>query len=81
MHVLTHEAMHMAGETAEAVAECRAVQRDARTAELLGATSQQARRLAAAYAGSVLPEMPDDYRSPDCIPGGALDERLTTSPW
>ncbi len=81
VHVLTHEAMHMAGETAEAVAECRAVQRDARTAELLGATPEQARRLAAAYVRNVLPQMPEEYLSPDCVAGGALDERLTSSPW
>ncbi len=81
VHVLTHEAMHMAGETAEAVAECRALQRDAETAELLGATPRQARLLAEAYAREVFPLMPDDYRSTECVPGGALDERLTPSPW
>jgi hypothetical protein len=81
VHVLTHEAMHMAGETAEALAECQAVQRDARTAELLGATPEQARRLAVAYYTSVFPRMPDDYRSDDCVPGGRLDEGLPTAPW
>ncbi|MEO7980219.1 MAG: hypothetical protein ABI807_04950 [Sporichthyaceae bacterium] len=81
VHVLTHEAMHMAGETAEAVAECRAVQRDARTAELLGATREQARRLAEAYVRNVLPQMPEEYLTPDCVAGGALDERLAPSPW
>jgi hypothetical protein len=81
VHVLTHEAMHMAGETAEAVAECQAVQRDARTAELLGATPDQARRLADAYYTGVFPRMPDDYRSDDCAPGHRLDEGLPTAPW
>ncbi len=81
VHVLTHEAMHMAGETAEAVAECQAVQRDARTAELLGATPEQARRLAETYYASVFPRMPDEYRSEDCVPGGRLDEGLPTAPW
>ena len=81
VHVLTHEAMHMAGETAEAVAECQAVQRDARTAELLGATPEQARRLAVAYYRTVFPRMPDEYRSDDCVPGGGLDEGLPTAPW
>lgn len=81
VHVLTHEAMHMAGETDEAVAECEAVQRDARTAELLGATPEQARRLADAYYTIVFPRMPDEYRSDSCAPGGSLDERLPTSPW
>ena len=81
VHVLTHEAMHMAGETAEALAECQAVQRDARTAELLGATPEQARRLAVAYYAAVFPRMPEEYRSEDCIPGGRLDEGLPTAPW
>lgn len=81
VHVLTHEAMHMAGETAEARAECQAVQLDARTAELLGATPEQARRLAVAYYEGVFPLMPDEYRSGDCRPGGPLDEGLLTAPW
>ena len=36
VHILSHEARHMAGQTSEGVAECGAVQRDAQTAELLG---------------------------------------------
>jgi len=81
VHVLTHEAMHMAGETGEAAAECQAVQRDARTAERLGATPAQARRLAETYYAAVFPRMPDEYRSEDCVPGGRLDEGLPTAPW
>ncbi len=81
VHVLTHEAMHMAGETGEAAAECQAVQRDARTAERLGATPAQARRLAETYYAAVFPRMPDEYRSEDCVPGGRLDEGLSTAPW
>jgi hypothetical protein len=57
------------------------VQRDAQTAELLGATPQQARLLAVAYWTDIFPRMPDDYRSTDCLPGGALDEGLPTAPW
>ena len=37
VHILTHESMHMSGITSEARAECAAVQRDTRMAELLGA--------------------------------------------
>ncbi len=81
VHVLTHEAMHMAGETNEVVAECQAVQRDARTAQLLGADPVQAGRLAAAYWREVYPSMPDTYRSPDCAPGGVLDERIAAAAW
>jgi hypothetical protein len=81
VHVLTHEAMHMAGEKAESAAECQAVQRDARTAELLGATPEQARRLATTYWAHLFPRMPEAYRSGGCRPGGALDEGLPTAPW
>ncbi|MGZ6792400.1 MAG: hypothetical protein ACXVFV_05560 [Mycobacteriales bacterium] len=81
VHVLTHEAMHMRGQTGEALAECEAVQRDARTARLLGATPAQADDLARRYWVAVYPRMPDDYRSDDCRPGGPLDEHLATSPW
>ncbi len=81
VHVLTHEAMHMRGETSEAKAECEAVQRDESTAVLLGATALQARDLARAYWTGVYPRMPDDYRSADCAPGGAMDEQLPTAPW
>ena len=41
VHVLSHEARHMAGQTVEAEAECAAMQRDARTARLLGAVRRR----------------------------------------
>ena len=81
VHVLTHEAMHMRGETNEAVAECEAMQRDALTAAMLGATPRQAAGLARSYWRAVYPDMPDDYRTSDCVPGGRLDEGLDTAPW
>lgn len=65
VHVLTHEAMHMAGLTAESAAECAAVHKDARTAELLGATPAEARALADRYWRTVYPRLTDEYRS-DC---------------
>jgi hypothetical protein len=81
VHVLTHEAMHMRGERSEEVAECQAVQRDALTAHALGASTTDALMLARRYWGVVYPQMPDDYRTPDCSPGGSLDESLDSSPW
>jgi hypothetical protein len=81
VHVLTHEAVHTSGEKVEAVTECKAVQRDAETARLLGAPDDAARALAWSYWKDVYPAMPDDYRSSACGPGGALDEALPTSPW
>lgn len=81
VHVLTHEAMHMRGETSEAITECEALQRDQLTATLLGAGQAQARRLARSYWLLVYPQMPDDYRTGDCAPGGRLDEGLDSAPW
>ncbi len=81
VHVLTHEAMHMRGETDEAKAECQALQRDAFTAQALGATPQQAYDLAVRYWKQVYPRMPDGYFSRECGPGGELDEELETTPW
>lgn len=81
VHVLTHESMHMRGLTGEAAAECAAVQRDETTAQLLGATPTQARELARDYWLVVYPQMPDDYREADCVPGGPADEQLPSAPW
>lgn len=81
VHVLTHESMHMRGETSEAKAECEAVQRDRTMAGLLGATPIQAYRLSIAYWITVYPDMPDGYFSTDCAPGGPLDEHLPSAPW
>jgi hypothetical protein len=81
VHVLTHESMHMRGITNEADAECAAMQRDAETAELLGADPAEALALARVYWLNDYPQMPDDYRSGECHPGGALDEHLSMAPW
>jgi len=81
VHVLSHEVRHLAGQTVEADAECEAMQRDARTARLLGADDYEARALARAYWLDVYPRMPDGYRSAACAPGGALDEHLPDPPW
>jgi hypothetical protein len=81
VHVLTHEAMHLAGRQGEAAAECAAVQRDALTARLLGSPAADAAGLAAAYWRNLYPLMPPGYRSPECRAGGAMDERLADAPW
>ena len=70
-HVLTHEAMHMAGAMSESGAECAALRRDAETALMLGGTADQARALAADYRRSVYPTLPPDYRSEDCPSHGS----------
>ncbi|MFZ0324923.1 MAG: hypothetical protein WAN48_12440 [Actinomycetes bacterium] len=81
VHVLTHESMHMSGILEEAMAECAAVQRDALTATLLGASDSEAQDLARRYWTTVYPDMPDAYRTPDCRAGGPLDENLASPPW
>ncbi len=81
VHILTHESMHMSGITSEARAECAAVQRDTRMAELLGADPAEARELAHTYWVTVYPQLRDEYISSECGPGGRLDERLPDAPW
>lgn len=81
VHVLTHESMHMRGQENEAFAECEAMQRDAETAQLLGATPEEGLELARDYWITDYPNMPDGYRSSDCVLGGSLDEKLPDPPW
>lgn len=73
LHIVVHEAMHVAGEFDESKAECLAMQRDAAAAELLGASPEQARALALAYYTDVYPWLRDGYTSPSCAPDGADD--------
>ena len=81
VHVLSHESRHMAGTTNEADADCAAMQRDAWTARLLGASPAEALALARSYWRVVYPHMPDDYVTGDCAPGKRLDEHLPEAPW
>jgi hypothetical protein len=81
VHVLSHESRHLAGTRDEARAVCEAVQRDAATARLLGASEADAHRLARLYWAVDYPGMPDAYRGSDCAPGAAWDEHLPDAPW
>lgn len=81
VHVLTHEAMHVAGERNEALTECRALQQDARTVVLLGGSPTQGAELARRVATEVYPTMPDEYRTAECRPGGALDRTPGDGDW
>lgn len=63
VHVLAHEAMHVAGIRAEADAECRALAWDPVVAGQLGATPTQAEALARVYAEHVWPTLRGNYRS------------------
>lgn len=81
VHVLTHEAMHVAGHLNEAEAECKAVQRNARTAIALGAEPADAHALAVRYWQEVYPMLHSEYRTSECAAGGDQDDDLSTSPW
>lgn len=65
VHVVSHEAQHVAGVWAEAEAECRAMRWDVAVAEELGATAAEAEALAARYASEVYPHQRDQYLT-DC---------------
>jgi hypothetical protein len=87
LNILTHEAMHVRGERNEALTECQAVQRNYRTAKLLGVRDDLAGKTAQAYFNTVyqmrgdIGGMAGVYYSPDCKPGGAMDEKLVDSTW
>lgn len=81
IHVLTHEAMHLAGRLEESDAECAAMQRDAWVAEQLGATADQGRELAERYWREVYPRMPSLYRDRECVPDGPLDQSPDDASW
>lgn len=65
VHVVTHEAVHVAGIRDEAVTECVALELDATVAQFLGADPEQAQQLAETYRQVVYPRMGPDYRT-DC---------------
>lgn len=73
VHIVVHEAIHVAGERNEAITECTAIQRDAHAAELLGASPAHAQALAVTYYEQAYPLMHSDYRSAGCVEDGPLD--------
>ena len=85
--LLTHESMHVRGELNEARTECEAVQRNYRSARLLGVPERTAKRNALDYYYSIYTARaykdgnPDRYFSDQCVPSGELDERLSDSTW
>jgi hypothetical protein len=81
VHVVAHEAFHIAGVHSEADTECYSVQRTAWVAQALGATAQQAADLARAYWADTYPHLPDDYRTADCHDGGRLDLDPASPMW
>jgi len=87
LDMLTHESMHVRGELNEARTECQAVQRNFRTAKLLGVPERVAKRNALDFYYSQYMMRaekdgdPDRYFSDQCAPGKDLDEHLEDSTW
>ncbi len=87
LNTLTHESMHVRGELNEAITECEAVQRNYRTAKLLGVPANIARKNALEYYSGPYMQLkfagPNAarYFSDQCAPGKELDEQLVDSTW
>jgi len=87
LNILTHESMHVRGEHNEARTECQSVQRNYRTARLLGVPDRIAKQNALDYYSGpyrqrgVIGGMQADYYSVDCAPGKSMDEHLSDSTW
>jgi hypothetical protein len=81
LDILTHESMHARGEYNEAKTECEAVQRNYRTAKLLGIPDDFAQKNARDYYELLYLKRNDGYFSSECAPGKALDEQLPDSTW
>jgi hypothetical protein len=77
---LAHESQHVRGVSAEAQAECYAIQLTATTARHLGVEPAYATGLGRLYWNHYDAELPL-YRSAECRDGGAYDLRRTTSVW
>lgn len=79
LHVLTHEAMHVAQEYNEVKADCQAYQRNHKMAALLGVEEKLAAQSAIVIHRFRREHHP--YYSPQCEPGRALDEGLIGAVW
>jgi hypothetical protein len=81
VHTLAHETWHLHGISNEAVTECNALQTTARAAELFGADPVAARATATYSLLFLYPDLPDEYRLPDCVNGGPHDLRPADPVW
>jgi hypothetical protein len=87
LDLFTHESMHIRGELAEARTECQAVQRNYRTAKLLGVSDATAKQNALDIYNinyqqrGKIGGMQALYYSAECAPGREMDEHLSDSTW
>jgi hypothetical protein len=71
--VLAHEVEHLVSPASEAVTECRGMQAIREFARALGATPDEAARLAEAFWTEIYPTNDREYRTAQCRDGGTLD--------
>ena len=71
--MLAHESEHALGYSDEAVASCYGTQRMPELAVALGLSRSLGVDLQHVYWMNHYPDLPPDYRSPDCRAGGAMD--------
>jgi hypothetical protein len=87
LDIFTHESMHIRGEMNEARTECQAIQRNYRSAKLLGVRDDIAKQNALDIYNISYQErgrvggMQSAYYSDECAPGKAMDEQLPDSTW
>jgi hypothetical protein len=87
LDIFTHESMHIRGEMNEARTECQAIQRNYRSAKLLGVRDDIAKQNALdIYNGNYqqrgrIGGMQSAYYSDQCAPGKGMDEHLPDSTW
>lgn len=87
LDIFTHESMHIRGEMNEARTECEAIQRNYRSAKLLGVPDGVAKQNAldvyniSYQQRGQIGGMQSAYYSDQCAPGKAMDEHLPDSTW
>jgi hypothetical protein len=81
VHTLAHESWHLRGNGSESITECHALQTTALAATLLGADEQAALATATYALLRLYPNMPDEYKDPECLNGGPMDLRPTDPHW
>lgn len=82
LHVLVHEAEHVAGVIPEAEADCYAIQHTPATAVRVGFSEEAGRAYAVRYLQEVYPRMSETYRNTTaCAPGGEWDLQLPGFRW
>ena len=74
VHILTHEAFHVAGHRNEGVTNCYAVQHNAETAMLMGMSASEANALSQQYYDESFSRIRGEYMAPlDCFEDGPMD--------